>query len=88
MRVGLVIVGFRPANGITATGMADTVSIRERFQTPNGPSISRSEDHREDRSAGFGGFLRVSVGRNPPIESVSFQGVMEVGGLCGFLWGT
>src|ERR1035438_5155031 len=47
----------------------------------------RSEDHREDRSAGFGGFLRVSVQRNPPITSACFQGVAEVGGFGGFLLG-
>jgi hypothetical protein len=35
MRVGLVIVGLRPANGITATGMADTYIYTDAVRSPN-----------------------------------------------------
>ena len=41
----------------------------------------------KNKSAGFGGFLRVCVRGNPPTKAVRFQEVAKVGGFGGFLLG-
>src|ERR1017187_5290309 len=73
--------------GITDTEMAVEVCIRRRCaetECAEGPGVRTTE---KNRSAGFGGFVRVSVQKNPPMKAVRFQEVAKVGGFGGFLLG-